>query len=94
MVKEFPVECILLNCNPLDTTFIASKNLTDNWEGKWGIYPNLGIGEPSPDGVINDTYSDKDFLDIIQCAVELGASIIGGCCGTSSRHIKLLKDIY
>ena len=52
MVKDYSIDCILLNCNPLDRTLMAAEYLAVNWPHKWGVYPNLGVGEPSPDGNI------------------------------------------
>ena len=91
MTADFEVDCILLNCNPIDRTKESLKIVSENCL-TWGIYPNLGIGEPSPDGVISNYYSDEDFLNLCKNAIDLGASVIGGCCGTSPRHIKLLRD--
>ena len=91
ITSKFDVECILLNCNPIERTRESMKIISKNFS-KWGIYPNLGIGEPSPDGVISDYYTDEDFINICKDAINLGASIIGGCCGSSPRHIKLLLD--
>ena len=93
MVSNFDVECILLNCNPLNRTKDAI-NILSNGCSIWGVYPNLGVGEPSPDGVISNYHSDEEFLDLCKNAIELGASVLGGCCGTSPRHIKLLKDNF
>ena len=72
----------------------ALKYLSTEWNGKWGIYPNLGIGEPSPTGEINELSSDQKFLKTAKKAVELGADILGGCCGSSPRHIKLLQKKF
>ena len=91
MTADFDVDCILLNCNPIERTKESLKIVSENCL-TWGIYPNLGIGEPSPDGVISNYYSDEDFLNLCKKAIDLGASVIGGCCGTSPRHIKLLRD--
>jgi homocysteine S-methyltransferase len=93
MTSSFDVECILLNCNPLNRTKDAMKILSDSCS-MWGIYPNLGIGNPSPDGIITDYHSDEQFLDLCKNAIDLGASVLGGCCGTSPRHIKLLRDNF
>ena len=43
------------------------------------------------DGNIQQKYSDKQFLILMKKAAELGASIIGGCCGSSFHHISLIK---
>ena len=91
IIKNFPVETILLNCNPLTRTIRASREIKTHWRQKWGIYPNLGIGEPSPDGIINNYYTNKEFLNVIIKSINLGANIIGGCCGSSSEHIALIK---
>lgn len=93
-IKMFDVDCLLLNCNSIDRTASALKYLSTEWNKKWGIYPNLGIGEPSPTGEINKLSSDKEFLETAKSAVSLGSSILGGCCGSNSRHIKLLQKEF
>lgn len=91
MIKKFPVNCLLLNCNPLDRTFNSLKIIKKNWPLEWGLYPNLGIGEPSLDGIINNYCTNKDFLNLITESINLGANILGGCCGASPEHINLIK---
>jgi S-methylmethionine-dependent homocysteine/selenocysteine methylase len=93
MVNKFSVDCILLNCNPLNRTFDALETLARHCSGKWGIYPNLGVGEPSPDGIIKDYHSDTEFVDLTKNAVKLGATVVGGCCGSNPKHIELLKNL-
>lgn len=93
MLYDYNVECILLNCNPIDRTHDALEILADRCT-KWGIYPNLGVGEPSPDGVIKEYYSDDEFLNLCKDTIELGASVLGGCCGSRPNHIKLLSDTF
>ena len=93
-VEQFNVDVLLLNCNPINRTKITLKTLSEHWNKRWGIYPNLGIGEPSPDGIITNYYSDDDFLFLCKNAIDLGASILGGCCGTRPHHIKLLTDNF
>ena len=93
MVDKFSVDCVLLNCNPLNRTFSALEALARYCSGKWGIYPNLGVGEPSPDGIIKDYHSDAEFIDLTKNAVKLGATVVGGCCGSNPKHIELLKNL-
>ena len=66
--------------------------MAKNWNKEWGIYPNLGIGEPSPDGIINHIYSNEEFLNVINKAKNLGANALGGCCGSDINHIKLIAN--
>ena len=94
ILEEYPVSCVLLNCNPLDRTMKGINIIEKYWKKEWGIYPNLGIGEPAPDGIIKKFHSDSDFLDLMNKAVELGANVLGGCCGSTPHHIKILKEHF
>ena len=91
LAEKFCVDSLLLNCNPLNRTDQALKTISKIWNGKWGIYPNLGIGDPTHDGNIKQKYSKDVFITTIKKAVDLGACIIGGCCGSTPEHIELLK---
>ena len=58
------------------------------------IDPNLGLGEPAPDGVICN-YSDMNsFMDVSKKAIGLGATIVGGCCGSNYKHIVALSNQF
>jgi len=93
LLQDYSVEMILLNCNPLRRTENALIHLANNWSGKWGIYPNLGIGEPSPNGK-NTEYENMDkFISLMEKAIDMGASVVGACCGSSPQHIKSLCSL-
>ena len=92
MIENYDVDCLLLNCNPVDRTMDAMNIVTKNWKRNWGIYPNLGIGEPSPDGIINKIHPDEEYMSVIRESIKLGANLLGGCCGSSIHHIKLIND--
>jgi S-methylmethionine-dependent homocysteine/selenocysteine methylase len=87
MLNNFQIEMVLLNCNPLGPTKRAVDNIVDNWNGEWGIYPNLGQGEPSADGCIIEYEPMEIYLSVIKHALNAGASVVGGCCGSSPEHI-------
>ena len=56
------------------------------------LKPNAGL----PDIVNGETVyniSPSDFADSVAGAVSIGASIIGGCCGTSPEYIRALAEI-
>ena len=93
MLDAFKVDCLLINCSPIDRTNDSLNHVSTLWNKKWGIYPNLGIGEPSPDGIITQTQPDQLYLNVVKNAIDLGASFIGGCCGSTPRHINLLRNI-
>ena len=93
MLNNFQIEMVLLNCNPLLRTKNAVDNIVDNWHGDWGIYPNLGRGEPSVDGCITEHESMEKYLSVVEYALNGGASVVGGCCGASPEHIAEIKKL-
>ena len=93
LLQDHSVNTVLLNCNPLERTEKAMILLTKNWTGKWGIYPNLGIGEPSPNGRITKYESMEKFTALMEKAIDLGASVVGACCGSTPEQIGELSKI-
>jgi S-methylmethionine-dependent homocysteine/selenocysteine methylase len=93
LIQNYSVEMALLNCNSLQRTENAMIHLANNWGGKWGIYPNLGIGEPSPDGKISKYEAMDKFTILMEKAIDMGASVVGACCGSFPVHISELSKI-
>jgi len=93
-ISGYSIDKLLLNCNSIADTLEAMPTLTNYWSGEWGIYPNLGLGKPSANGVISEFSSFDDFLDIAIKAVDMGATILGGCCGSNAQHIQLLSEKF
>jgi len=93
LLQDHSVNTVLLNCNPLQRTEKAMILLTKNWTGKWGIYPNLGIGEPSPNGRITKYESMEKFTALMEKAIDLGASVVGACCGSTPGQISEISKI-
>ena len=56
------------------------------------VKPNAGIPETDSQG--NSVYSmtPEAFASHMEKLVEAGAEIIGGCCGTTPEHIRLLRE--
>ena len=93
LLQDHSVNTVLLNCNPLQRTEKVMILLTENWTGKWGIYPNLGIGEPSPNGRITKYESMEKFTSLMEKAIDLGASVVGACCGSTPEQISEISKI-
>ena len=93
LLKKKQVDTVLINCNSIKRTYQSMNIISENWTGSWGIYPNLGIGEPSVDGKITKYSSMDDFSDLITKAINIGANILGACCGSSPEHIKQIKKL-
>lgn len=55
------------------------------------VKPNAGI-PVSKDGILSYNLTPEDFAKQMSDIKYLGASILGGCCGTSIPHISALVD--
>ena len=53
-------------------------------------YGNIGHADPHGNWLSTDAVCPGDYLTHARCWVEAGANIIGGCCGTTPDHIRLL----
>ena len=87
MANRYSVDTLLINCSTISNTTGAIKKIKD-WGGKWGIYPNLGRTMPTKDGHIKDLVSNADFSKFMFYAKDRGASVIGGCCGSTPETIR------
>ncbi|MFQ5933353.1 MAG: homocysteine S-methyltransferase family protein [Dehalococcoidia bacterium] len=48
--------------------------------------------EPRCDSVVSKALSPYEYLTYAREWVNVGAQVIGGCCGTTPEHIRVLKD--
>ena len=55
----------------------------------WGVYPNLGVKDYSNDYF--DIISNNNLILGTKNILKHNPYIIGYCCGSSPKHIKILK---
>lgn len=65
--------------------------MKDHFSGPLGVYPNAGYWE-RPNWTFVDSVSPESYWQEAQKWVEMGAQIIGGCCGMGPEHIQALHD--
>ncbi len=90
LAKKKNVKCLLLNCNTIEKTNQTLETLITDWGGDWGVYPNLGLSEPEPDGEMVKKVDEHSFMKTISTYLDLVPLIIGTCCGSTPRHIELI----
>jgi len=66
------------------------KDIKARWKGPVGAYPNSGYWE-RPDWKFDKVVSPEAYLSEAKKWVQMGAQIIGGCCGIGPQHIEVLK---
>ena len=74
-----------------EDTPAALREVTSRWSGALGAYPHYGEFV-MPNWQFIDTVSPGAFAAEAEQWLELGAQLIGGCCGIAPEHIRLLKE--
>ncbi|MBC8346171.1 MAG: homocysteine S-methyltransferase family protein [Candidatus Marinimicrobia bacterium] len=87
------VGCLMLNCNTVEKTDQTLKSMIDNWGGDWGVYPNMGLTDPEPDGAMDEKVGENDFRKTIKKYLELDPMVIGTCCGSTPNHIETISNM-
>ena len=72
----------------VDAVAEAVSAVRQRFAGPIGVYPEIGDLGTRPDVVL----SPQDYAARALDWVSLGATMIGGCCGTSPAHIRAVVD--
>lgn len=84
---------ILINCVTLAVAHKAVKALAEITTLPFGVYANAGRTQPSREGIIHQAHSDEDFVAAAREWIATGATMIGGCCGTTPDTIRALNRL-
>src|SRR6185437_1654629 len=91
VVRALDVPLIGINCatGPQEMTEHV-RWLAENWTGLLSVQPNAGLPE-LVDGHAHYPLSPDELAQWQERFVtEFGVNLIGGCCGSTSRHIAAL----
>lgn len=86
IVGDLGAEAFLVNCTPADVvTDLVAALADDDATLPFGAYGNA----------IFDGHTDwpvERYVDEVAAWVDAGASIVGGCCGTTPAHVRALRS--
>lgn len=82
------------NCVAADmmTPYLVAK-LRRDVKGPLVCKPNAGVPVIGADNLAHYPMSPTDFAAIMADCVKMGATLLGGCCGTAPEFISALQDI-
>jgi methionine synthase I (cobalamin-dependent) len=94
-LEPLGVDAILVNCAPPDDCRAGLVEMAKVRAGAKGLYPHIGRFDP-PEWLFTDEYPPDRYADEARSWRELGATVIGGCCGTTpdtiAAVVKALKQ--
>jgi S-methylmethionine-dependent homocysteine/selenocysteine methylase len=83
-------DVILLNCAPPDDITTGMRRLAAHRSKPTGAFAHIGRFDP-PEWLFTDEHPPAKYLDCARRWIDMGARVIGGCCGTTPEHIQVLK---
>ena len=91
-LEETGAAAVGFNCVAADmmTPYLVSK-LRRNVKGPLLCKPNAGVPVIGEDNLPHYPMGPEEFAGIVKECVDMGAVLIGGCCGTSPEHISAVK---
>ena len=92
-LSPFPVDVIGMNCGTGPRHMTESiRYLCENSELPVSVLPNAGL--PSVvDGKMHYDETPETFTNqVVHFASDFGVNIVGGCCGTTPAHLKLVVE--
>ncbi len=92
-LEPFPIDVIGMNCGTGPRQMAESlRYLCENAPMAVSVLPNAGLPEIK-DGQQHYDETPESFAGQVETfAREFGANIVGGCCGTTPGHLKLVVD--
>jgi homocysteine S-methyltransferase len=55
-------------------------------------YGNIGHADSDGNWISSDAIDPDEYVEYVTSWIEAGASIVGGCCGTTPEHIRVTKE--
>lgn len=86
-------EALLVNCNAMELVEDGVSVLRGVGVGLYGGYANNGTPAPDQGWRFDRELPVTEFREHAERMLDLGASIIGGCCGTTPEHIEVLAAL-
>lgn len=79
-------------CADMMTPYLVSK-LRRDVKGPLLCKPNAGNPVIGDDGVAQYAMTPEEFAGIVGECIKMGATLVGGCCGTTPEHIAAVAKI-
>ena len=92
-VRPLGPAVMLINCVPLAVIDRAFDQLRAAEAGRLGLYANVGHADDQIGWALTDDVGPAAYALHAQQWLQRGAAIIGGCCGTTPKHIAALRDL-
>ena len=95
VLQEMGVDAVGVNCSVGPNQLLAIvKNLKANLDIPVLVKPNAGVPVIDGQGQAHYNMDEEEFARCMLELKEAGASVMGGCCGTTPQYIEKMCDIF
>jgi S-methylmethionine-dependent homocysteine/selenocysteine methylase len=91
-IEPFEPLAIGLNCIPPEGITANLPRLRRCTDRPTAVYAHLGNPEPIFGWSFSSDVAPAEYAAHVRRWLEMGATIIGGCCGTNAGHIRAIRD--
>jgi 5-methyltetrahydrofolate--homocysteine methyltransferase len=92
-LEPFPIDVVGMNCGTGPKQMAESlKYLCENAPMPVSVLPNAGLPEVKDGAMHYDETPETFTQQVLHFAKDFGANIVGGCCGTTPAHLKLVVE--
>ena len=93
-LAPFPIDVIGMNCGTGPRHMTESiRYLCENAPLPVSVLPNAGLPSVVEGKMHYDETPESFTAQLVHFANDFGANIVGGCCGTTPAHLKLVVEI-
>ena len=94
-LQEMGVDAVGVNCSVGPNQLMAIvKNLKDNLSIPVLVKPNAGIPQIDEHGQAHYNMDEEEFARCMKELKNAGASVLGGCCGTTPQYIEKMCNNF
>ncbi len=90
-LEQYKPAAFLVNCTPSENIGAALIKMSEISKVPIGAYANIGNPEPVFGWEFTNELDASAYAREAKTWIDLGAKIVGGCCGTGPEHISAIK---
>ncbi len=94
LARERGAAAFSVNCIPPRHVEAALEILTAQEDLPFGVYANLGFAETNQDWQGSAHLTPEEYTVRIRAWHRAGASLVGGCCGSTPAHIRSIAQCF
>jgi 5-methyltetrahydrofolate--homocysteine methyltransferase len=92
-LEPFPIDVIGMNCGTGPRNMTESlRYLCENASMPVSVLPNAGLPEVVNGEMVYDETPESFAAQVEHFARDFGCNVVGGCCGTTPEHLRLLVE--